>query len=92
MSKKVIVVGSTGMVGGIVLQLCLHSEAMTEVIALVRKPTNTKHSKYKELVVTDFLNYDNYINFFNEVDIIYYCLGVYTGAVPSAEFRIINFG
>jgi uncharacterized protein YbjT (DUF2867 family) len=91
MSKKVIVVGSTGMVGGIVLQLCLHSDAIAEVIALVRKPTNTKHSKYKELVVTDFINYDNYITSFNEVDIVYYCLGVYTGAVPSAEFRIINF-
>jgi nucleoside-diphosphate-sugar epimerase len=91
MSKKVIIVGSTGMVGGIVLQLCFQSDAITEVVALVRKSTSIKHSKYKELVVTNFLNYDNYITSFNEVDIVYYCLGVYTGAVPSAEFRVINF-
>lgn len=90
MNKKVVIVGSTGMVGGIVLQFCLQHEDVQEVIALVRKQTNIQHEKYKELVVADFLNYDMYIQLFNNTDVVYYCLGVYTGSVPSDEFRKIN--
>jgi uncharacterized protein YbjT (DUF2867 family) len=90
MNKKVVIVGSTGMVGGIVLQLCLQHQDVNEVIALVRKSTPIQHEKYNEVVVADFLNYDMYTHLFNDTDIIYYCLGVYTGAVPSDEFRKIN--
>jgi len=54
MSKKVIITGSTGMVGSIVLQLCLESNDVSEIIALVRKPTKIQHLKYKEVIVTDF--------------------------------------
>ena len=90
MNKKVVIVGSTGMVGGIVLQLCLQHEDVHEVIALVRKQTNIQHEKYKEVVVADFLNYDTYTHLFNETAVVYYYLGVYTGSVPSDEFRKIN--
>lgn len=91
MKKKIVIVGSTGMVGGIVLQLSLYSDEISEVIALVRKTTNIKHEKYKEVIVADFLNYDNYTHLFNETAVVYYCLGVYTGSVPSDEFRKINY-
>ena len=90
MKKKVVIVGSTGMVGGIVLQLCLQHQDVIEVTALVRKSTNIQHEKYKEIVVSDFLNYDMYTHLFNNTSIVYYCLGVYTGSVPSDEFRKIN--
>lgn len=88
--KKVVIVGSTGMVGGIILQLCLQHQDVIEVTALVRKSTNIQHEKYKEVVVSDFLNYDMYTHLFQNISIVYYCLGVYTGSVPSDEFRKIN--
>ncbi len=91
MSKKVIITGSTGMVGGILLQLCLESNEVTEVISLVRKPTSIQHLKYKELVITDFLHYEDQKSLFNDVNIIFYCLGAYTGTVPSDKFRVINY-
>jgi uncharacterized protein YbjT (DUF2867 family) len=91
MSKKVVITGSTGMIGSKILQFCLHSSEINEVISLVRKPTGLTHQKYSEVVVPDFLNYENYVQHFNNVDIVYYCLGVYTGAVPTVEFRKINF-
>jgi nucleoside-diphosphate-sugar epimerase len=91
MSKKILITGSTGMIGGIILKLCLKSNEVAEVIALVRKPTGQSHDKYKEVIVSDFLNYDAYATTFMEVDIVFYCLGVYTGAVPADAFRIINF-
>lgn len=91
MNKKIIIVGSTGMIGGIVLQLCMSNNDIIEVISLVRKATKIIHPKYKEVVVDDFLKYDQYVHLFNQVDIVYYCLGAYTGSVPADEFRIINF-
>ena len=91
MNKKVVITGSTGMIGGIVLQLCLKSNEVAEIISLVRKPTNLKNEKYKEVIVEDFLNYDHYFDLFNNVDIVFYCLGVYTGSVPADVFRKINY-
>jgi len=90
MKKKILITGSTGMIGGKILQLCLNSEKVFEIVSLVRKPTNTKHEKYKEVVVADFLHYEDQSSLFTEIDIVFYCLGVYTGTVPADEFRKIN--
>jgi uncharacterized protein YbjT (DUF2867 family) len=90
MNKKVVITGSTGMVGSIVLELCLQSSEISEVIALVRRSTQKAHAKYKEVIVDDFLHYEPYIHLFKGVDVVFYCLGVYTGAVPAEEFRKIN--
>lgn len=90
MNKKVVIVGSTGMIGGKVLQLCLRSEDVGEIISLVRTKSSIKHEKYTEYIVTDFLNYEAYSSFFNKIDIVFYCLGVYTGSVSAALFRTIN--
>jgi uncharacterized protein YbjT (DUF2867 family) len=90
MKKKVLITGSTGMIGGILLNLCLNSEEVNEIIALVRKPTAISHPKYSEIIVDDFLNYESQAHLFNDIDIVFYCLGVYTGAVPADEFRRIN--
>lgn len=90
MNKKVIIAGASGMVGGVLLDICLQSEQIGEVVSLVRKPTGVAHAKLKEIVVTDFLHYDDFLPAFAGADIIYYCVGVYTGAVPRDEFRKIT--
>ena len=90
MNYKVVITGSTGMVGGILLNQCLENEVIGEVISLVRKETRINHSKLTEIVVDDFLNYDKYSENFKGVDIIFYCLGVYTGAVSAKDFRAIT--
>ncbi|MFZ9221354.1 MAG: NAD-dependent epimerase/dehydratase family protein [Sediminibacterium sp.] len=91
MSKRVIITGSTGMIGGLVLNLCLECNDISEVVALVRRAGNINHPKYKEVVVTDFLDYTNHQQYFKEIEIIFYCLGAYTGTVPAEEFRVINY-
>ena len=90
MNKKVIITGSTGMVGSMLLHICLHSEKISEVVALVRKKSGIKNEKLKVVVVNDFLNYEEYVHHFKNVDIVFYCLGVYTGAVPPNKFREIT--
>lgn len=90
MNKKVVITGSTGMVGSMLLHICLHSEKISEVVALVRKKSGIKNEKLQEVVVNDFLNYEEYVHHFKNVDIVFYCLGVYTGAVPPNKFREIT--
>ena len=90
MNKKILITGSTGMIGGKVLELCLQSSSINQVISLVRKPTGLKHDKYLEVIVSNFLSYENYAQHFNNVDIVFYCLGVYTGSVTPSVFREIN--
>ena len=88
--KKVIVAGSSGMVGQLILQLCLNEKSIGEVISLVRKPLPLSHAKLREIVVEDFLHYTPHEEQFKGVDAVYYCVGVYTGAVPRDLFRMIT--
>lgn len=90
MNKKVIVTGASGMIGGILLKLCINCESISEVISLVRKPSGINHNKLKEIVISDFLNYDACAAYFSNTDVVYYCLGVYTGAATADLFRKIT--
>lgn len=90
MNKKVVITGSTGMIGSALLEICLKSNIVREVVSLVRKKTGRVHEKLNEVIIEDFLHYENQNDLFNEVDVVYYCLGVYTGAVNENEFRKIT--
>lgn len=90
MAKKIILTGASGMVGGILLNLCLESEKVEKVISLVRRPSTSRHPKLEEIVVKDFLQYDSNTIDLEGVDIAFFCIGVYTGAVPEDLFRKIT--
>lgn len=88
---KVIITGSSGMIGNLILENCLRSEKIKEIISLVRKPTDIKHSnKLKEVVITDFENYTMQGSIFQNVDIAFFCIGVYTGNAADEQFRKIT--
>ena len=54
LAMKVIITGTTGMVGEGVLLECLANPEITDVLSVSRKPIHTKHSKLKEYIVPDF--------------------------------------
>ncbi|TKG93676.1 NAD-dependent epimerase/dehydratase family protein [Puteibacter caeruleilacunae] len=89
--SKVIITGATGMIGGIILQECLQSNEISEVISIARRPSKVSHTKLKEVVLLDFNDYSGHEKLFEDVDIVYYCLGVYTGAVPDDKFKEITY-
>lgn len=78
------------MVGGIVLQQCLQSKEIRKVTSFVRKPAGIKHDKLEEKVISDFTNYSDIEDCFNNIDIVYFCIGVYTGAVSDEKFKEIT--
>ncbi len=88
--KRVIIAGASGMVGSLVLENCLASTRVSEVISLVRKRTNTLHPKLKEVVVKDFSDYSTHTDQFKNIDLSFFCIGVYTGQVPDDQFKRIT--
>jgi uncharacterized protein YbjT (DUF2867 family) len=90
MGKNVLITGSTGMIGGLVLEQCLQSQEVARVSSLVRRTSGIQHEKLNEVIIEDFLALDDNAPYFESVDVVYYCLGVYTGAVDRDLFREIT--
>lgn len=61
MGLKIILTGSTGMVGEGVLFECLNNQAVDEVLIINRKHYELKHPKLKELLVSDFFQIGSFI-------------------------------
>jgi len=87
---KAIITGATGMVGGIVLKQCLESNEIKEVISISRRSTGIQHPKLKEVIHKDFNNYEGQEAVFQNVDVAYFCIGVYTGTVADDVFKEIT--
>lgn len=87
---KIIIAGGTGMIGGLILEHCLNSTEVYEVRSLVRKPTAREHSKLNEVVIENFEDYSNYADLFKNIDVAFFCIGVYTGQVPDPMFKRIT--
>jgi uncharacterized protein YbjT (DUF2867 family) len=85
--KNILITGASGMIGNELLHLCLNSNDVQQVTSFVRKKSNIAHAKPKEIVVPDFAHLDDIAGELKNIDSVFFCLGVYTGAVPSAEFR-----
>jgi len=87
---KVLITGSTGMIGKIILDLCIQSDKVSEVVTIVRKSSNDQaDNKCKELIINDFTTYDDRSELFQDVDVAFFCIGVYTGQVSDEEFKKI---
>jgi nucleoside-diphosphate-sugar epimerase len=88
--KNVLITGSTGMIGSLVLSFCLESDRINRVITMNRRPAGITHPKLTEVIHHDFTDYSLVEDYFRSIDTVYYCLGVYTGSVPRDEFRKIT--
>ena len=88
--KKIVIAGASGMVGSILLQECLESEKIGEVISLVRRKSGLQHSKLKEVVIEDFNDYSSNQDLFKDADVGHFCIGVYTGQVNDDQFKSIT--
>lgn len=88
-TRKALIAGSTGLIGGYCLQVLCDNPTYSEVIALVRKPIIKTHSKLK--VITS--NFDNLRNDLSNIqaDDVYCCLGTTIKKAGSQEaFRKID--
>ncbi len=85
---KVIITGSTGMVGKGVLYECLEDDRITEILLVNRSPLGEDHEKVTELLVTDFFDLEPIKEQLKGYDACYFCLG--TTAVGKSEEQYIK--
>ena len=78
------------MVGGLILDLCLNSSEIQTVTIITRKPTGIVHEKLTEVIHSDFTNFSTIDRYFENQDVAYFCLGVYTGTVDRNTFQTIT--
>ena len=88
--KNILIAGSTGMIGKLILKEALLDDSISTITIINRKPIGITHPKLREVIHTNFMNLDAVKEVFQNQHICYYCVGVYTGQVPTDEFNIIT--
>ncbi len=88
--NRVVIVGATGMIGGLVLRNALLDPGVDSVVTLGRRPTGFEDPKLREVSCSDFTDFSSVEFHLADQDVALFCLGAYTGAVPDEEFRRIT--
>jgi len=88
---KVILFGSSGMVGQGVLRECLLAPDVERVLAVVRSPSGETHEKLEELVHADFQEFESVAARLTGYDACFFCLGVSAAGMTEEQYRRITF-
>lgn len=91
MGIKVIITGSTGMVGKGVLLECLEDPSIESVLLINRKSVGIEHEKIKELLQEDFQNLSPLREELTGYDACYFCLGVSAYRMKEKEYNDITY-
>lgn len=88
---KVIVTGTTGMVGKGVLLECLDHPNITEALSISRKPTGIDHPKLKELIHQDFSEFVSVAGQLRGYDACYACMGVSAAGMKEEQYKKLTY-
>ena len=88
---RVIITGSTGMVGEGVLHVCLQQPGVESVLAINRKPCGITHPKLKEIIHTDFYNLSALEDQLGGYDACFFCLGISSIGMKEPEYYKITY-
>ncbi len=86
---NILLTGASGMIGSLVLEHCLASDSVDQVFSFVRRASGDSHAKLVEVTKHDFHDWDE-LDDLPTIDAAIFCLGAYTGAVSTAEFKEIT--
>ncbi len=89
--KKVIITGSTGMVGRGVLLECLERSEISEVLVINRNSLEMNHPKLKEILLGDFLAVETIKDALKGYDACFYCMGVSAAGMSEERYTKITF-
>jgi uncharacterized protein YbjT (DUF2867 family) len=88
---KVIITGTTGMVGEGVLLECLANAAVSEVLSVSRRPTGITHPKLKEFIVADFMDLSEGDEKLRGYDACFFCAGISSIGKSEEEYARITY-
>jgi len=87
---KIILFGSTGMVGQGVLRECLLDPEIERVVAVVRAGTGQQHEKLREIVRPDPADLAELEGELRGCDACFFCLGVSSAGMTEAAYRAVT--
>jgi uncharacterized protein YbjT (DUF2867 family) len=88
---KVIITGTTGMVGEGVLLECLTNPQITEILSVSRKPSGMSHPKLKEYIVPEFLLLKEPDEKLEGYDACFFCAGVSSVGMKEPEYTRMTY-
>jgi len=88
---KVILFGSSGMVGQAVLRECLIDPQIKKVLSIVRRASGLNHAKLEERVHANFLDFSALQQAWRGYDACFFCLGVSSAGMNEHDYRRITF-
>ena len=89
---KIIITGTTGMVGEGVLLECLQNEMISEILIVNRKHYDLSHPKLKELLIKDFTKIENSnLDKLKGFDACFYCAGISSIGMKEEQYNHITF-
>ncbi len=91
MKLKVIITGSTGMVGKGVLLECIDSPDVESILVLSRSPIDVMHPKVKEIIHKDFFDLSSVRDQLTGYNACFFCLGVSSVGMKEAEYRRLTY-
>jgi len=91
MKIKVIITGTTGMVGEGVLQEALNSTEVEKVLVINRKPCGVSHPKLKEIIHKDFLDLSPIASQLTGYNACFFCLGVSSVGMKEPEYTHMTY-
>jgi uncharacterized protein YbjT (DUF2867 family) len=91
MALRVIITGTTGMVGEGILLHCLEDPRVEAVLSVSRKSIGRTHAKLTELLVPDFMNLHAAEPRLAGYDACFYCAGISSVGLSEAEYTKITY-
>lgn len=83
---RVIITGTTGMVGEGVMHECLKHPNVEAVLIINRKPSGYTHPKLQEIVHADFFDLSAITNQLSGYNACYFCLGISSVGVSKDDY------
>jgi uncharacterized protein YbjT (DUF2867 family) len=88
---KVIITGSTGMVGKATLIECLESKHVEQVLIINRKKSDLQHPKLIEIIHKDFYDFSPIKEKLTGYDACFYCIGISAVGLNESKYTNITY-
>lgn len=88
---RVIITGSTGMVGEGVLLICLQNDAVEKVLTVSRRSSGITHPKLTEIIHENFLDLSPVESHLSGFDACFFCLGVSSVGMKSDDYYKVTY-
>jgi uncharacterized protein YbjT (DUF2867 family) len=88
---KVIITGSTGMVGKGVLYESLENESIEKVLVINRSSLEMKHEKLQEIILSDLSQIDTVKDQLQGYDACFFCLGISVLGLNEDQYTKITY-